>query len=118
MIELRNSPIHGRGVFAIDKISEGQVVQVAPFLFVYSDDKNEVEGELADYIFMFSKKRSVLPLLHGALFNHNDDPNLDYTINGKIKTMTFYALRDIAANEECFIYYGKEYWKSRNLTKK
>jgi SET domain-containing protein len=115
MIELRNSPIHGRGVFAMYSIHKGEVVQKAPFLFVYGE---EIEGELADYIFLFSKKRSVLPLLHGALFNHNDKPNLDHIIDGKTKVMTFYAVRDIAANEECFIYYGKEYWKSRNLTKK
>lgn len=113
MIEIRKSPIHGFGVFAKQRIEKGQVVEVSPFIF-FDGDKDQMFGQGNDYLFYYSPLRSVLVLLHGSIFNHSDKPNVDYgRFDKKTMTVTFFASETIEADQECFISYGKTYWKSR-----
>ena len=110
MIKLKKSKIHRYGVFAEKPFRTGQLIEESPFLFV---DEKTITGELADYVFYYSKKRSALALLHGSLFNHSDNPNVWFQVNGKLKIITFKATRAIAIGEELLIDYGKEYWEGK-----
>lgn len=52
----------------------------------------------------------LLALGVASLFNHSDEPNLDYRIDKTRKIITFVAARDIKASEELTFYYGSKLW--------
>jgi uncharacterized protein len=98
---VKSSPIHGRGLFAIDQFQKGEIVcvkggyvftrailaQLAPLL-------GPAEIQIADDLFI--GPRSVDEREGGMIFsNHSCDPNIG--VQGQI---VFVALRRIAAGEE------------------
>ena len=48
----------------------------------------------------------LLALGRGSLFNHDNEPNLNYKRDGTSNMIRFYTTRAIEAGEELFIYYG------------
>ena len=100
---------HGRGVFAKRRYAEGDVVEVSPTLQVADAD---VTGRLRDYVFgALNEHDVVLALGYGMLYNHSDDPNVEY--DQEEATITFLALRAIRPGEELTIDYGEEWWQTR-----
>ena len=104
----------GRGVFAARAFETGEAVEVCPTVEI---DGSEAEGVLADYVFDSARRRSrvVLVLGYGMLYNHADDPNLEYEQDDD-GVVTFFAARDIAEGEELTISYGSEWWDERDQT--
>jgi SET domain-containing protein len=48
------------------------------------------------------------------LYNHADDPNLEYEQDGE-GVVTFFAARPIAPGEELTISYGRAWWEERGV---
>jgi uncharacterized protein len=100
--EVRDSPIHGRGLFATTNISRDEVVVVKGGHIVSKEVLNEkvtavlgsVEVQVDDELFITPV---TMDERDGSMIysNHSCDPNLG--IRGEI---TFIALRDIKAGEE------------------
>ena len=100
--EVRQSPIHGRGLFATAKIAKGEVVLVKGGHILNRDTlKREVtpslgpvEIQIGDDLFIapVNQEERELSMLYS---NHSCDANLG--MRGEI---TFVAMRDIAADEE------------------
>ncbi len=114
-VRLARSKIHGYGVVATKKIRKGQVVETNPFLFV---DGQDTMGEIDDYVFVYNKKRSMIVLGFGSLYNYSTKPNIELHWNLKEKNVKYIAARTIQEGEECFIDYGEDYWTSRGITPK
>ena len=112
-LEVREGP-RGRGVFAMRQFASGEAVEVCPTVEVAGSDAS---GVLADYVFesLNSSSRVVLVLGYGMLYNHSDDPNLEYD-QDDAGVVTFYATRAIAPEEELTITYGDEWWEGRGRT--
>lgn len=112
---VKESPGKGMGVFALEPIREGEVIEVCHIEILKSgEDKMPrhaygfpKRAESADYIF--------LPWGFGAIYNHSEEPNIDWKSDGK--TMTWYAIKDIDAQEECCGTYHQRYWKYHQETK-
>jgi SET domain-containing protein len=99
--EVRESRIHGRGLFAADKIHKGEVVAVKGGHIVTREQLREitprlgpVEIQIGDDFFIapVTAEERELSMLYS---NHSCDANIG--MRGEI---TFVALRDIEADEE------------------
>ena len=100
--EVRSSPIHGKGLFALAEIARGEVVVVKGGHIVSKKNLQEnvtpvlgpveiqIDGEL--FIAPVTAEEREASMLYS---NHSCEPNLG--IRGEI---TFVALRDIQAGEE------------------
>jgi SET domain-containing protein len=100
--QVRESKIHGRGLFATGDIAKGEIVAVKGGHIVDGKTLREkitpvlgpVEIQVDDDLFIapMTKEERELSMLYS---NHSCDPNLG--VRGEI---TFVALRDIRAGEE------------------
>ena len=127
-IEVRPSELHGRGVFATEDIRHGETVEIVPMLEIGKLYKGNI---LQDYVFghwiwetndkfdqggqwIKSKNTTMLALGFGSIYNHSDNPNINYDAGLAPKgSWEFRANRAIKKDEELFINYGEGYWKSR-----
>jgi SET domain-containing protein len=115
-VRVAPSPIHGVGVFAIQKIWKGEVFEVAPVLELPTKRGGEY-NILPDYRFFFPRNSSnqihVLGLGYSSFYNHSENPNAEWTDTKGQKSFDFYALRNIEVGEEITVYYGdSSYWES------
>lgn len=115
--EVRNSGIHGAGVYASKAVPTGE--RIIEYLGE-KIDKDESErraneqmehaeqtGDAAVYIFTLSKKWDIdgnVPWNTARLLNHSCDPNCEAWIEGK--QIFLYAMRDIESGEELTFDYG------------
>jgi len=98
---VRNSPIHGRGLFAVDGFRAGEIVCVkGGYIFTRAALERiapvlgPAEIQIADDLFIGPRHPDEREL--GMLFtNHSCDPNIG--VQGQI---VFVALRDITPGEE------------------
>ena len=103
----------GRGVFAARAFASGERIEVCPTVEL---PRGQSKGVLADYVFDSARTRGhvVLVLGYGMLYNHSEDPNVEYDQDDD-GVVTFYATRAIARGEELTITYGAEWWSSRSI---
>jgi SET domain-containing protein len=120
-IYISNSNLHGLGVFASEKIYEGEIIEVCPIIDMGL--KKEPSHILIDYRFNWPQgvndwEKQVVPTGYGMLYNHSNIPNALWRSDLVNKTFEFYAVKEINPDEEILIYYGDvEYWSDgRNNT--
>lgn len=117
LCEVRNSEIHGRGVYAAQDIeAEAQIIE---YVGEYIDKelseeraweqaaKAEESGDAAVYIFTLDKKWDIdgnVPWNDARLINHSCEPNCEAWIEGD--EIYIYSLRDIPKGEELTFDYG------------
>lgn len=99
--EVRESRIHGRGLFATDKIHKGEVVAVKGGHIVTRERLREITPQLGPVEIQIGDDLFIAPVtddereLSMLYSNHSCDANLG--MRGEI---TFVALRNIRADEE------------------
>lgn len=103
--KIRVGRSHGYGIFAVEDIDEGEIVDEAPTL-------SQDTPFLHDYTFVNGGKH-ILPLGNVALYNHSDDPTCAHSIDSKGEVMTLTARRPIKAGSELSINYGPLYFFAR-----
>jgi SET domain-containing protein len=103
----------GFGVFALEKINSGNIVEICYCISTY----NQIINPLVDYLFEIStndKNIGVLPLGYGSIYNHSDSPNIKWKVNKTNNSfIEFYSLREIESGEELCHSYGENYWNTR-----
>jgi SET domain-containing protein len=115
--EVRDSGIHGRGVYATRPIAkEERIIEYIGELVDKKEgerrswkqtERAKKDGGAGVYIFSLSKKWDIdgdVPWNTARLINHSCDPNCVAWIEGK--RIYIYALRDIAEGEELTFDYG------------
>jgi SET domain-containing protein len=113
-IEYRKSSVHGLGVFAIEKIYKGEIIENAPVLTL-PIEKGEITSLLIDYRFNWPSgtewEEQVVALGYASLYNHSNDPNAYWYSVYDERIFQFVASKDIEVGEEIFVYYGDvNYW--------
>ena len=113
-ISIRKSPVHGLGVFCIEKISQGEVIEECP-IFTLPIQKGESTPLLIDYRFNWPQgnewDEQVVSWGYGSLYNHRDPSNAHWVSDIERRTFKFIANRDISPEEEIFVWYGDmNYW--------
>jgi SET domain-containing protein len=104
LVEVRNSRVHGRGVFAKVPIPKGtelfnDVILINPYL-------------INQYTYPWSMNDHSICAGFGSFFNHNKTPNMKISRISKAQLRKYFvSLRDIQVNEELFIKYSEnEIW--------
>ncbi len=114
MIEVRESPIHGRGTFASGPIRKGETFHTAHLLVFDCGEADAIERTAAaHYVFHIEdcavapdKAVTGLAMSPISFVNHHRPPDASFAVDGKARTVSFTALRDIGQGEEITIDYG------------
>ena len=99
--QVRESPIQGKGLFAIDAIKEGEIVAVKGGHILTTEEWKALEPELGPAEIQIADNLFIAPITQeqrneSMLYtNHACDPNI--AIQGQI---VFVAMREIKPNEE------------------
>lgn len=114
-IYVKNSPVHGLGVFASEKINKDEIFEVCPILSLPMKF-GETSHLFIDYRFNWPSGTSdweeqVISLGFGSLYNHSESPNSYWFSDNETRTFKFVASCDIEPEEEIFVWYGDvNYW--------
>jgi uncharacterized protein len=100
-VVVRNSPIHGRGVFAVRRIEPGEVI-IDGCREVVSDDAIESLPEGERVFLAVMEDRNILMKPPARFVNHSCDPNARGTDRHDV------AIRVIEAGEEVTVDYVAE----------
>lgn len=99
--EVRESRIHGRGLFAKSAIAQGEIVAVKGGYIVSKQQWTELERDLGSAEIQITEELFIAPVQRdhreGSMLyaNHSCEPNIG--VQGQI---VFVAMRDITAGEE------------------
>jgi uncharacterized protein len=111
-VYVNRSKIHGWGVFAKKNIRKGGIIEECPFIVSAAEEKNPIE--IQAYLFSGDTDDSTVIILgYGCIYNHSATNNADYYSDDDKNVIVFVANRNIKQDEEIFINYGRQYWKSR-----
>lgn len=107
LLEIKPSPVHGRGLFAKFYIRKGQKIECE---VIVMSDVAMASSDMQDYCFPWEGKKKCVCAGFGSFFNHNSDPNFKIkSIDKERFTKTFEALKDIKPGQELFLYYNDSY---------
>ena len=107
-IEVKESPVHGKGLFAKIDIPEEEVLSIIKGEYIDGFECERREGENNNYIFWhcddnyIDVKNELMKYI-----NHDCDPNC-YVDDGDETTLTLVSSKDIKAGEEISIDYAYE----------
>ena len=99
--EVRDSPIHGKGIFAREQIEQGEIVAVKGGYILNQQQWATIEPALGSDEIQITEELFIAPVRkdrrEGAMLytNHSCDPNI--SLQGQIVLV---AMRDIPENEE------------------
>lgn len=108
-IEVRESLLHGRGVFAKNKIRKGELIEQAPVIFLSDEEKNTLRfTKLYHYYFLLDhpEKQTAFSFGYASFYNHSPEANAFYTFSRRKNTLNIYAYRSIEAGSEITINYN------------
>lgn len=106
-LSVKQSLIHGYGVFAQQDIQPDSIIEECRALV-----RREIDKDFRDYYFGVDQYE-ILLLGNGSLYNHSNQPNACYRFDPDHSLMVFRASRFIARGEEIFISYGKTWFSDR-----
>ncbi|MBK6938020.1 MAG: SET domain-containing protein-lysine N-methyltransferase [Chitinophagaceae bacterium] len=108
-IEIKQSPLHGLGVFACQVFKPGAVIETAPVILMEQQDKDFLQTTmLFSYYFVVGdvKFPVVLGLGYSSLFNHSYQANAEYSISLKGSYIKIKACKTINPGEEIMLNYN------------
>ncbi len=108
-IEVRQSPIHGRGIFSKAAFKPGQLIEKAPVLLMTVKEKTLLQySSLHHYYFLLNNTITPIAIGFGysALYNHSPKANAAYSINLIRLFISINACKKIIPDEEITINYN------------
>jgi len=104
-ITVKESKGKGRGVFATEDVKKGEILEVAPIIVLKHEDFIETRWNLMFEYYFWLDHEVVLALGYGSIYNHSMEPNAEYKIDVKKKSITFKALENIKKGKEILFNY-------------
>lgn len=97
-------------MYSRTQFAKGEIVEICPIIFVGVEAK--AIPNLKNYIFEIEKTHDKYGVVlgYGSLYKHSENPNLEFAYNRTNRQMYFMAARQIQAQEELSINYGKDFW--------
>lgn len=109
LIEIRRSPLHGKGVFALQDIEVGTLLVESHMVLV---DKNEdLPEEFATLQFPWNEDYDAICLSDaGSFFNHSSQPSAEIQERDFTRQIQkFFAKTKIYKEQEITIYYNEAF---------
>lgn len=115
---VKKSNISGYGVFAIEDIKAGDMIEECPAILLDTTFSQNKDWVLSRYAFAWSANTEItrvngstmtLVLGNGMMYNHDDLPNAYFVQDSCLKIFRLYAISDIKMGDEITWYYGEEY---------
>lgn len=109
----------GRGVFTVERIPAGTVIEIAPVIVMELADRQHLDKTpLHDYIFEWGKQKDQCCMALGLIpmYNHDYKSNCEYFMDFDDSTIMVKTVRVIERGEELSINYngdwndGKKVW--------
>ena len=114
---IQQTPLKGLGVFAVNHIKQGEIIERCPVLIVSKANRQnlyEQHGILRNYTFQWAEDIAIT-WGYGSLYNHSSRPNAIYYRDLQSNTMIFQSLIDISPGEEICTSYGNDsYFETKN----
>ncbi|MFA7662615.1 MAG: SET domain-containing protein [Patescibacteria group bacterium] len=105
--EVKKSKIHGLGVFALEDIAKGTVIEVCYMIpFPKKDIALIKKTFLNNYYFEWLNGGGAVALGNGSIYNHSYEPNAEYLGNEKKNITKFVAIKPIKKGQEIFTSYN------------
>ncbi len=129
-IEVRRSPLHGWGVFALEDIPAESVIETAPgikiprellstcYYIVIADGMPPEDLQLDQYGIWWPNDQVCIPQGWVGLYNHSDEPSSEFDHNYELDTVSVRSIRDISAGEEITVHYGQNWWSRKSYLQK
>ena len=108
-IEVKESNLHGRGVFSLQSFSKGETIEKAPAILLNAAEKEHLQTtSLFRYYFLVpNDKTSVaLGLGYSSLYNHSIPANAEYSMDIKKRIIIIKAAQPIKEGEEITLNYN------------
>jgi uncharacterized protein len=100
----------GRGVFAIAKIQQGELIEACPVIqldTLYPSLPEELQKVVFHWGVLANLPGiSALALGYGSIYNHDNPANARYRASSDAQSLEIYAARDIAPDEEITVNYN------------
>lgn len=110
-VEVKDSPFHGRGLFAARVIAPGVTIGVYPLLVLSAQDTAAVRATLLHhYVFYVDESadgemRAAVAFGEISMCNHSPKANAGFSIDAGAQTVTLTARHAIAPGNEILIDY-------------
>jgi|APGre2960657373_1045057.scaffolds.fasta_scaffold24995_3 SET domain-containing protein len=107
-IEVKDSPIHGRGVFATSDIQAGEVLEECHFFTISHTQTTANDAGLHQVVFcwpMGNKECHAVVLGYGTIYNHAEDNNATWETDSALRLYRFYATKEIKSGQEILTNY-------------
>ena len=110
-VEVKDSPFHGRGLFAAAPLSAGEVIAVYPLLVLSHEDTATVRSTLLHhYVFYVDENeagdmRAAVAFGEISMCNHSPKANADFAVDAVAQTVTLSANQAIRPGDEVLIDY-------------
>ena len=106
-IEIRNSDIHGIGVFCVQDILKDDIIEICPLIILDEKDTKIIDDTfLYNYYFSWENNGSAICLGNGSLYNHSIEPNAKYIKEFDDNKIVFVTIKDIKKGEEILVNYN------------
>jgi len=114
LVEIKYSPLHGKGVFATQNIAKGKIIVESHMAMIHVNEN--LPEALATLQFPWTDEYDAICLSDaGSFFNHSSHPNAEILERDfKNLTQTFVAKSDIIKGDEITIYYNEAFEKYIN----
>lgn len=102
----------GRGVFTMEEIPKGEIIEIAPVIVMEAADRKHLDQTaLHDYIFEWpgDERQCCMALGYIPVYNHSYTANCEYEMDKDHALMTIRTVRAISKGEELFINYNGEW---------
>jgi SET domain-containing protein len=96
----------GRGVYAERSFEQGQIVEVCPVVVLEAELRSLPEP-LRRIFFNWREGQYAMALGYGSIYNHADEPNLEFERDFETLVMRFTAVRRIERGEQLTINYNQ-----------
>ncbi len=111
VVEVKHSPLHGKGVFAKRNIGKGEIIAESHMTLIHVNEN--LPEVLATLQFPWTDAYDAICLSDvGSFFNHGNQPNAEIIGRDFINLIqTFRAKTDILKGDEITIYYNDAFDK-------
>lgn len=125
-IKVGKSDLAGIGVFAIEDIKAGEIVERCPMVRMEHRSNYVHDPTINNYMYTQPKCPCKdcqnhgyyywMVLGYGMLYNHQDVPHTEWQFNWRLKYADVIAKKDISKGQEIFVTYGSNYFRNRKQT--